>query len=391
AAGTLTKSGVGALTLSGANTYTGVSNVNAGTIIVGNVNALGTTAAGTTVASGARITFNALATNSTVAEAFTISGTGTTANNGALNMGGGLKTVNLTGAITLSGNALVTADGDAALNFTGASGISGTNTNLSFNTDGSVASSITGPIALGTGSLTKTSTSTLILSGNNTYSGGTALAGGVIQANHNNALGTGSVVITGTRLSVGSGINIANAITINANTGSSGRGLLEASAGTAILSGPIAINNGPPAGGLLGSVGTAVLDIQGVITSSVQVSQRIGTVKFTGGGTGYTAMIATGTTIVGANDGSATTALVTLGGSANSTLDLNGFNQSLAGIARNANTVVIGNSSTTSDSILTTTGTSSYSGSIVDVVSPGTRKVGLTVASGQLTLTGTNT
>lgn len=387
--GGLTKVGAGVLTLSGANTYNGLTSVNAGSIDLGNIDALGTTANGTTVASGARVTFGTLVTAATVAEPFNIAGTGT-ASNGVLNVGGN-KTINLSGPITLSADARISADGGSAFNLSNAAAVTAINKNLTFQTDGSVASSITGPVSLGTGSLTKTGGSTLILSGNNSYSGGTLLSSGLIQANHNNALGSNSVVITGTRLSVGSGITIANPITINANSGGTGRGLVEASAGTAVLGGPITINNTAAAGGHFASAGAAVLDIQGVITSSVQVSQRDGTVKFTGGGTGYSSMITTGTTIVGANDGIATTALVNLGGSSNATLDLNGYNQSLAGIARNANTVTIGNSSTTTDSVLTTTGVSSYSGTIVDSVSGGTRKVGLTVASGSLTLTGANT
>jgi autotransporter-associated beta strand protein len=102
-------------------------------------------------------------------------------------------------------------------------------------------------------------------------------------------------------------------------------------------------------------------------------------------------MVVTGTTIVGADNGIATTAAVTIGGSAACTLDLNGFNQSLDGIIKGPQAATIGNRSTTNDSTLTTTGTSSYAGTIVDSVSGGTRKVNLAVASGELTLTGANT
>ena len=51
----LTKAGTGTLTLTGANTYTGATSVNAGTLNIQNASALGTTAAGTTVASGATL------------------------------------------------------------------------------------------------------------------------------------------------------------------------------------------------------------------------------------------------------------------------------------------------------------------------------------------------
>ena len=42
------------MTLSGANAYTGVTTVNAGTLTASNATALGTVASGTTVAAGQR-------------------------------------------------------------------------------------------------------------------------------------------------------------------------------------------------------------------------------------------------------------------------------------------------------------------------------------------------
>src|SRR5205085_11094775 len=52
-AGSLTKNGIGELGLSGANTYSGLTTVNDGFLIVQNSLALGTTANGTVVNSGA--------------------------------------------------------------------------------------------------------------------------------------------------------------------------------------------------------------------------------------------------------------------------------------------------------------------------------------------------
>ena len=401
AVGTLTKSGVGGLTLSGANLYSGLTTVSAGTIGLGNVDALGTTAAGTTVASGARVTFGALATASTVAEPFDIAGDGT-ATNGVFNVGGS-KTINLSGPITLSANARITVDGGAAFNLTNAAAVTATDKDLTFHTDGSAASSITGIVSLGTGSLTKSSTSTLVLSGNNSYSGGSSITGGVLQVNNNNALGSGTVTLNGgIRLAVNAGVDIPNAVTLGANTGTAGRGLVEAVgvSGTAIVSGPITITNGAAAGGHFNAAAGTILELRGAITSTLvdgvtgrtTFVHRAGNVMFSGGGTGYELLnIGQGTTIVGANNGIATTARVNIGTSAAGNLDLNGFNQSLDGITKGSFAAIIGNSSTTTDSVLTTTGVSNYAGIIQNALGAGTRKVGLVVDSGALTLSAANT
>ena len=131
-----------------------------------------------------------------------------------------------------------------------------------------------------------------------------------------------------------------------------GRGLLEAgtTAGTATISGPITIISNATAGGIFAAptAGT-VLRVSGPITSPLNVSCRIGTVVLAGGGTGYTNLIVNqGTVQVGVANGIATTATVTVGASGLGFLDLNGFNQSLAGIANaTASNATITNSSTT--------------------------------------------
>jgi fibronectin-binding autotransporter adhesin len=112
---TITKSGAGILRLTQANTYTGVTNVNAGTIYISNNESLGKTDGNTVVASGA--TVYGVAPLSALAEAFTISGTGV-GGNGALRIGGG-GTTNLSGAVTLGADARIQTDGSVTLTFTG--------------------------------------------------------------------------------------------------------------------------------------------------------------------------------------------------------------------------------------------------------------------------------
>ena len=74
-------------------------------------------------------------------------------------------------------------------------------------------------------------------------------------------------------------------------------------------------------------------------------------------------------------------------------LDLGGFNANVGGLvaASGATANIIGNSSTTNDSTLSfATGTSVFEGKIQDALGNGTRKVGVTVSSGSLTLAGDN-
>lgn len=206
------KTGGGTLGLDTDNaaSYGGAITVSEGTLDVRNVNALGNTAAGTTVAAGARVFFGNLVTGATVPESFVIAGTGT-GNNGALNVGGN-KTINLSGPITLSADALLKADGGSALNLTNSGGVTAVDKNLTFTVDNSLASSISGPLALGSGGFTKTSGSTLNLNGNNSYTGPTLVSGGTL----NLAGGSGAILSTSSITASGGTLGLANA-TANSN------------------------------------------------------------------------------------------------------------------------------------------------------------------------------
>src|SRR6185369_11959167 len=105
--GSLIKVGTGTTTITGANTYTGVTTVSAGVLAVTSATSLGTTAAATTVASGAALNTSGTAA---IAEAITINGTGIS-NAGALHHTGSNKT--LSGVITLGGAAGARINSDA--------------------------------------------------------------------------------------------------------------------------------------------------------------------------------------------------------------------------------------------------------------------------------------
>ena len=112
---TLTKSDTGTLTLNSANTYTGATNVYAGTLAISDVASLGTAAAGTTVESPGQLSISG---GITVADPLILNGTGPSNSAGAL-LSDGANTVS--GQITINngGVRINTADGSAPLTVTG--------------------------------------------------------------------------------------------------------------------------------------------------------------------------------------------------------------------------------------------------------------------------------
>lgn len=168
----LTKSGAGLLTLGSANTYTGQTYINAGTLSISSNANLGPEA------TGAQLNLN----GGTVRAAATFglhNGTPGTNNRNILLMGRGTIDVtgsnNLTVAGMISGNYLLTK--------------------------------------IGTGSLT--------LSGTNPYTGGTLLTGGVLNINGSGATGTGTLTFnashTTTSIANTSGLPVTIATSLNAS------------------------------------------------------------------------------------------------------------------------------------------------------------------------------
>ncbi|ECC9472603.1 autotransporter outer membrane beta-barrel domain-containing protein [Salmonella enterica subsp. enterica] len=171
--GQVEKSGDGTLTLSGSNTYTGGTTINDGTLIATSVDALGSG----DVTDDATLELN---TGGTFDNA--IGGSGNVVKSGAdtLTLSGSNS---YTGGTTISGGTLVASNVEAL-----GTGDVTNNATLELNTGGDFINNIGG-----TGRVEKSGDETLTLSGANSYTGGTLISGGTLVANDVNALGTGDV------------------------------------------------------------------------------------------------------------------------------------------------------------------------------------------------------
>ncbi|MCU0793207.1 MAG: autotransporter-associated beta strand repeat-containing protein [Opitutaceae bacterium] len=216
------KNGAGTLTLSGANTFTGTTAVNAGTLAISHASALGTAAGGTIVSTGAILS---LSGGITVAgEALTLAGT--------LRGASGSNTYG--GAITLSGGG-VFESAVAGQTLTLSGGVNLSTHQATFAGAGDI--SVSGVVSNSAGSVVKNGTGTLTFAAANTYVGSTTINAGTLVISHGTALGTtaaGTTVASGATLAFTGSIAVgAEALTVSgAGAGGTGalRNLAEANA-----------------------------------------------------------------------------------------------------------------------------------------------------------------
>jgi fibronectin-binding autotransporter adhesin len=181
----LSKSGTGTTTLTIADSYSGVTSVNAGVLNIQNGTALGSTVAGTTVAAGAALQLQGGI--SVGAEPLSLSGTGI-ADDGALRNISGNNT--FAGPISMGSATRINSD-SGTLVLSNPTPLASTQ-NLFFGGAGTI--SLSPAIQTGASSVTKDGSGTLVLTAVDTYTGGTTISAGTLQlgnATVNGTIGTG--------------------------------------------------------------------------------------------------------------------------------------------------------------------------------------------------------
>lgn len=359
--GGLTKNTEGLVLLTGNNTYSGATTINAGSLVV--------------IGRGARIP--------------TASAVNITASGASLDVSGITESTMTVGSLAGVAGSSVRI-GAKSFN------VGGDNSTTSFN----------GTLSGTGGSLVKAGTGVLTLSGNNTYTGVTTIGGtaGGIVVTANNALGTtagNTTVASGTSLGLSGGVNFSAAETIiGSGTGTATgvgaftavqRGFVQSVSGNNTFAGAIQIN----ATGVtrIGTQDGSQLTLTGPITA---VSGA--TVYFRAGGNGdfvtlsnsgnswntdtqvFSSASINGGIRLGANNAlpiSVSIINTAGGGGAGTMLDLAGYNQEMNGLSLNNNTVIISNSNSGSTSVLTLNNAADKTTGVGTVVADGAGKIQL--------------
>jgi len=239
--GSLTKSGIGQLFLTGSNSQSGTTYITEGSVRTGsggassdsNNSAFGT---GDVVVSGSGTL--AVRNSSTVSNNLTIGGVGSSLSTGALagSFAAANQTAVVSGSVALTTDAVISTWGanvgsGSKLSLTGPINLGANKLTLSQVVTGTAATSIqsSGVIA-GTGSVVVDGTANVHLNGASSYSGGTILQSGTIHTGNSSALGSGIVTLNAGVLDLN-----GQSLSIGALSGSSGSLITSLVSGSASL------------------------------------------------------------------------------------------------------------------------------------------------------------
>jgi len=282
--GGVSMDGTGTLALSGANTYSGATAVNSGTLEMRSTGALGTGGA-TTVANGATLALN----NATpVAENITISGAGVGGNGALRNIAGAN---NWTGTVALASDSSIGADNGTTLTMSGV---------------------ISGGYALN-----KAGAGTVVLNAAGIYTGATNVNAGTLQLGASNLIPNTSAV------------TIAGGATLNLNNNSDTVGSIAGAGAITLGSGSLGAggdNTSTTFSGTLSGTGNIVKNGTGTLIMSG-----------TDGRTAGTTTVSAGTLKLGANNALGASSSLTLSGG---TFTTNGFSDIVNGLYLTANSAI---------------------------------------------------
>lgn len=360
---TINATGTGTVTYTGgsANTYTGATTVNNGTLILAKtagVNAVaGDLVIGDTIGAAASADVQLNASNQ-IANTSSV----TIYSDGRLNLNGQTETIrNLNSASSSAQVAL----GAGTLNIANPA-------------SNSYAGSFSG-----TGTINKSGVGRTTLSGASTgFSGATNITEGIVALQSGNALGSGNITVTGgANLEIQGGITLANNLVLSGNGTGAVDGAVENFSGNNTITGSITLAGDSriqsSAGALTVSGGVSGTDrnlvvsgsgdttLNGVIaTGTGSLTKEGGGALTLGGANTYTGdtLINAGTLALGASNRIADASDVVV--AASSVFDLNGFSEGVQSLA-GAGTVDFGGGSLILGAGLSTPTSTTFSGSLV--------------------------